>query len=401
MTILSYSLLVLIVASALPLRQTRSHAFESCVDGNAVYNVLGYGAIGDGRTDDTEAFMNAWEDACTTAACSATMLVPSDKSFQIQPVTFRGNCLSNVNFQPVEWSCHEDECREWIVFKQADGLTIHGSGTINGRGSSWWKYCREHEHEKLCNRRAAGLTIANSQNIVLSNLHFKDSPQVHIDLDASTSIHVYNITINASKRSPNTDGIHVKHCQNVSIDSSSIRTGDDCISIGDGASYMNISRIHCGPGHGISIGSLGKGGKFETVEYINVRDVVFHGATNGVRIKTWQGGRGHVRYVNFEQIRATNTDNPIIIDQYYCPYQHCHNQNDAVQVSDISYDSIFGTSRTRRAVVLDCSETVPCTNIKLRNVNLVHAKHGRTEARCVNVRGHIDGYVHPRVSCLS
>lgn len=37
-----------------------------------------------------------------------------------------------------------------------------------------------------------------------------------------------------------------------------------------------------------SIGSLGKFGLSETVEYIHVKDAQFTGTTNGVRIKTWQ-----------------------------------------------------------------------------------------------------------------
>ncbi|KAI8011372.1 Polygalacturonase-2 [Camellia lanceoleosa] len=54
---------------------------------------------------------------------------------------------------------------------------------------------------------------------------------------------------------------------------------NDCISIVCGSQKVQASDITCGPGHGISFGSLGSG---KSVGHVS--DVV----VNGVRIKTWQ-----------------------------------------------------------------------------------------------------------------
>lgn len=59
------------------------------------------------------------------------------------------------------------------------------------------------------------------------------------------------IKIIAPEESPNTDGIHVERSSSVYITRSSIGTGDDCVSIGQGNSHVTITSITCGPGHGI------------------------------------------------------------------------------------------------------------------------------------------------------
>lgn len=64
--------------------------------------------------------------------------------------------------------------------------------------------------------------------------------------------------------------------------------GDDCISIQTGCSNVYVHNVDCGPGHGISIGSLGKDNTRACVSNITVRDVNIHNSMNGVRIKTWQ-----------------------------------------------------------------------------------------------------------------
>lgn len=66
------------------------------------------------------------------------------------------------------------------------------------------------------------------------------------------------------------------------------RAGDDCISIQTGCTDVLIHDVNCGPGHGISIGSLGIDGITACVSNITVRDVKLHDTMTGVRIKTWQ-----------------------------------------------------------------------------------------------------------------
>lgn len=49
-----------------------------------------------------------------------------------------------------------------------------------------------------------------------------------------------------------------------------------------------MHNVDCGPGHGISIGGLGKDGTKACVSNVTVRDSSIQNTLNGVRIKTWQ-----------------------------------------------------------------------------------------------------------------
>lgn len=83
----------------------------------------------------------------------------------------------------------------------------------------------------------------------------------------------------------------------------------------------------CGPGHGISIGSLGKYENEEDVMGITVKNCTFRNTTDGVRIKTWASSSTADAYnIHYEDIFMDNVRNPIIIDQQYCPIPPCNQQ---------------------------------------------------------------------------
>lgn len=67
-----------------------------------------------------------------------------------------------------------------------------------------------------------------------------------------------------------------------------LRAGDDCVSTQTGCSNVYIHNINCGPGHGVSIGGLGKDSTKACVSNVTVKDIIMHNTMNGVRIKTWQ-----------------------------------------------------------------------------------------------------------------
>ncbi|KAH9611983.1 hypothetical protein KSS87_007145 [Heliosperma pusillum] len=122
----------------------------------------------------------------------------------------------------------------------------------------------------------------------MDGLRIMNAQQMHLTFQRCVNVRVSNLVIKSPETSPNTDGVHVTQTRNIVITRSLIQTGDDCISIVDGSKNVQATDIKCGPGHGISIGSLGKGQSNDHVSDVLVNRARLSGTSNGVRIKTWQ-----------------------------------------------------------------------------------------------------------------
>lgn len=138
------------------------------------------------------------------------------------------------------------------------------------------------------------------------------------------------------------------------------------------------------------------------VSNITVTDSVIRNSDNGVRIKTWQGGSGAVSGVTFHNIHMDTVRNPIIVDQYYCSNKNCPNQTSAVYVSDILYSNIRGTYDIRSpAIHFACSDSVPCTNLTLSEVELLPSRgQFMSNPLCWNAYGNMQTLTVPPAFCL-
>ena len=70
-------------------------------------------------------------------------------------------------------------------------------------------------------------------------------------------------------------------------------------------------------------------------------------------------------------------------------------QTSAVEVSDVWYDTISGTSATKEAIRFACSDSVPCENIVLTDINLRLNSGDAAASFCESVMGFSFGYVIP------
>ena len=174
------------------------------------------------------------------------------------------------------------------------------------------------------------------KNAQIRGITLLNSKFFHMNIFSCENVVVDKVTITAPGDSPNTDGIHVGDSTNVAISGATIGTGDDCISIGPGSRAIRVQGVKCGPGHGISVGSLGRYPGEEDVRRLRVANCTIAGTANGVRIKTWRGGSRPTAVAGlvFEDIVMVKVRNPIIIDQEYCPYASCRRESVRAKLTD-------------------------------------------------------------------
>ncbi|XWS20409.1 hypothetical protein CRYUN_Cryun31cG0098600 [Craigia yunnanensis] len=366
-----------------------------------ILSVGDFGAKGDGHHDDTKAFENAWKIACSFPV-RTRILIPAGYTYLVYPVELGGPCRSKITLMisgtivapknPDVWDGLNP--RKWLYFHEVNHLHVAGGGTINGMGQDWWA--------RSCKRKKTNaLTFHKCKNLKVHNLMVVNSQQMHIAFTNCLRVTVSNLKVIAPASSPNTDGIHISASRGVEVKNSIVRTGDDCVSIVSNSSRVKIRNIACGPGHGISIGSLGKSNSWAQVHNVLVDGAFISNTENGVRIKTWQGGSGYAANMKFQNVLMENVSYPIIIDQYYCDSNlPCANQTLAVKVDNISFVHIKGTSATEEAIRFACSDSLPCEGLYLEDIQLVSYTGGITTSFCWEAYGSSLGLVQP-APCLT
>ncbi|XP_039125946.1 exopolygalacturonase-like [Dioscorea cayenensis subsp. rotundata] len=367
-----------------------------------VFNVKKFGAVGDGKTDSTKAFEIAWKKACKNRG-KPRVVIP-EGVFLIRPLVLRGPCKSHkmhvhvegVVKAPINITVFKNK-KEWILFQHVERVIVSGYGKFDGRGAFAWplNQCTKQKH---CNFLPSSIKFNYVTNGTIQGISSVNSKSFHLSIHNSKHIKLHDIKISAPEDSPNTDGIHITDSSNVTITRSIIGTGDDCISIGPGSRRVLISGVFCGPGHGISVGSLGRYENERDVVGLRVRNCTLTGTRNGVRVKTWPASpKSSASHLVFEDILMNNVHNPIFIDQNYSPYGPSKKQRPSeVQIRKVRFDKIRGTSASKVAVRLMCSKAVPCQDVELSDIDLRYHELGQsTLASCANVHGVSKGLLKP------
>ncbi|CAA6668993.1 unnamed protein product [Spirodela intermedia] len=355
-------------------------------------NVKDFGAIADGRSDAAGAVLAAWAAACFSDGVTA-VLVPAG-NFLVGPVALRGPCKGPMTFRlegtvkaPADPAAFSDEY--WISFESIDQLTVNGGGTFDGQGATAWSRGGCTGASK-CRIPPVSVRFSFVKWATIDGISSIDSKFFHILISDSEHVTAQFLTVTSPADSPNTDGVHITRSSDITVAHSTVRSGDDCVSVGPGAAGLLVVNVTCGPGHGIS----------EDVKNITVKNCTVQGTQNGVRIKTWRSNYASSAYnITFEDVVVKDAANPIIIDQYYCPHLSCNDQPPSrVSISSVNFWNIRGTSATKTAVNLMCSSANPCRDVDLRDVDIYYEAGNKPVCKFSNVNPISSGIMQPACS---
>ncbi len=202
--------------------------------GQTVFNVLEYGALGDGKTLDSPAIQKAI-DAAAEAGGGARVLIPGGHRYLVGTLTL----LSNIDFHLedgaelfVSTNPEDYIDRALIRADGADNLTISGKGNINGRALEFMTHFDEKdEWWRPKEWRPKIFVLTSCKNLTIRDISFSEAPSWGLHMLGCEDVLVDNIKIRNHLDVPNCDGIDPDHCRNVVIKNCHIICGDDAIVI--------------------------------------------------------------------------------------------------------------------------------------------------------------------------
>jgi len=365
---------------------------------NRTFNLADFGALGDGRTMNTEAFARAI--AAVEKAGGGRLVVPSGV-FRTAPLALCSNldlhlAAGAVIQAPDTFAAlglpnpaqFKSQAEANAVYKVPNplitGTRLHdvaltGSGTIDGSGAHWWEWSEraaravaQTQPGRVVYRRPHLVVINGCERLLVADLTLTNSSMFHLVPKNVTDLTIERVKVRAPFNAPNTDAIDPGPVTRAWIHHCDIDTGDDDIVIKSGGTDVLIEDCTIKHGHGISIGSETTTG----VHNLLVRRCTFDGTDNGIRIKSMRGAGGLVENVRYTVIRMKHVANAIVLQLDYVDNNRPDFKGDPTKVPAIrnillDHLTIEGS---RNAGIIHGLPDSPITNITLRDITLTAEK---------------------------
>ena len=332
-------------------------------------NIRTLGALGDGCTDDSEAFRQAVEQ-CRTAG-GGTITVPAG-TYLLDPLQLCSHLrlhleggavlrftddFSRFPIVHTRWAGFMCHCLQPCLF--GDGLedvAITGQGVVDGQGQRWWDEYRamrgkgesdgfayqfERELVELNAEVDVGgavwdewqrmflrpplLQLKDCRKVLIDGVTMRNSPFWNTHLLFCEDVTVHAARFENPSDAPNGDGLDIDSSCRVRVSDCSFNVGDDCLclksgidacgrAVGRATEDVVITNCTMYRGHGgVVMGSDTAGG----IRSVAISNCIFHGTDRGIRIKSRRGRGGVVEDVQVQNIVMTEVDCPLVMNLYY------------------------------------------------------------------------------------
>lgn len=222
-----FLLIILLIIPSLSLGQKNKSSVT-------VFNVLKYGAVGNGKTLDTDAIQKAI-DAASQKGNGAQVLVPAGRKYLIGTLELKSNIDFHLQGDAellVSTNQKDYSGEAAIIANGANELTISGTGSINGRApeimshydnvDEWW--IPKDWRPKL-------FILTKCTDLKVLNITINKAPLWSLHMLGCENVLIDGIKVRNNLDVPNCDGIVPDHCRNVEIRNCEISCGDDAIVV--------------------------------------------------------------------------------------------------------------------------------------------------------------------------
>ncbi len=221
-------------------------------DADNTYNIMDYGAVGDGTTDDAVAIQAAI-DTCGDNG-GGTVIIPSNHTFVASPLQLRSYVTLYVESSATLRAITDESCYTlsafgdnrgegmmWLYGQQLTHVTIAGTGTIDGSGTAFMTDEGDDAYELKpvigADPRPHLLTLIEVDKVVIRDVTFSNSAYWTIHLAGCSNVTIDGIAILNNIKVRNGDGIDVDHSKHVRISNCYIESGDDSICLKNRREY--------------------------------------------------------------------------------------------------------------------------------------------------------------------